>query len=342
MKKEKNEFKNWRTELDSFIVYKTLAKIEKGNSKGDLFQKLAGESLGQSEIWKQNAAPASEEWIYQISLKTKFMIFLIQALGPRYTLHFLPALKIRGISAYQFRDHYRGPEKNERVHSKIKSGSNLRAAIFGINDGLVSNASLVFAMVGAGSDNKTIIIAGISGLLAGSLSMATGEYISVKSQTELYENQIEIEAHELQEFPEEEAKELSLIYQAKGINKEIADSISKSLVSDPEKALDTLAREELGLNPSELGSALGASISSFSSFSIGALIPLLPYFFFSKDFALSFSIITSSVVLFAIGIIISFLTGKSALRNGIRMCTLGWVAGLVTYLIGHLLNSHVT
>ncbi len=342
MKKQVSEFKNWQMELDSFIVYKTLSRIEKDNSKGHLFKKLSAESLVQADIWKRNAVPASDTWDYRLSLKMKITIFLIQTLGPQYILHFLPALKIRGISAYRFSEHYKSPEANEKVHSKLKSSSNLRAAIFGINDGLVSNASLVFSMVGAGSDNKTIIIAGVSGLLAGGFSMAVGEYISVKSQTELYENQIEIEALELKEFPHEEAKELSLIYQAKGVDKETADKISENLVRDPAKALDTLAREELGLNPSELGSALGASTSSFLSFSIGALIPFVPYFFSQKNFALMVSITTSTAVLFFIGVVISFLTGKSAIRSGVRMCLLGWVAGIATYCIGYFLGTVIS
>lgn len=335
------EFKSWKIELDSFMIYKILSKIERDNKKGILFKKLSLESLSQAEIWKQKAAPLSDDWKYKIPFKIKMISFFLKLFGPRYILHFLPSTKVRGLSSYNLPDgdHYNGLDSDEKIHSKIKSGTNLRAAIFGINDGLVSNASLVFAMVGAGSDNKTIIITGISGLLAGSFSMATGEYISVKSQTELYENQIEIERQELMEFPEEEAKELSLIYQAKGIDKETSDKISLGLVSDSAKALDTLTREELGLNPNELGSGLSASLSSFLSFSLGALIPLLPYLFFSKTTALIFSITLSSIALFSIGIIISFITGKSALLNGLRMCLLGWLAGLATYFIGHLLGS---
>ena len=345
MKKElhNKEKKNWEAELDSFMLYRILSKVERDQKKRILFKKLSAESMNQSGIWRKMAEPSSKKWNYQIPTKIKFIALLLNWLGPKYIIHFLPAAKVRGLSTYRSPDkeHYKGLNENEKVHSKVMSGSNLRAAIFGINDGLVSNASLVFAMVGAGSDNKTIIITGISGLLAGSFSMATGEYISVQSQTELYRNQIEIEEQELKEFPDEEAKELSLIYQAKGMDKVNADLISENLVRDPKKALDTLVREELGLNPNELGSALGASISSFLSFSLGAIVPLIPYFFFSKSFALPFSITSSSITLFVVGIFISFITGKSALMNGLRMCLLGWAAGLATYFIGYLLGSAV-
>lgn len=332
---------SWKTELDSFLIYKALYKIEKSNEKGVLFKKLSSESLTQAEVWKKNWAPQSDQWVYKIPLKIKIISFCLNIFGPRYLLHFLPATKVRGLSIYRLSEktHYTGLESGEKIHAKINSGSNLRAAIFGINDGLVSNASLVFAMVGAGSENRTIIIAGVSGLLAGSFSMAAGEYISVKSQTELYENQIRIEKLELAEFPEEEAKELSLIYQAKGIDKLTADKISQTLISDPEKALDSLVREELGLNPHELGSAIGAAVASFFSFSVGAILPLLPYFAFAGQKALLPSIAISTGVLFSIGVAISFLTGKSPLKNGLRMCALGWAAGLTTYYIGHLLGT---
>lgn len=337
--KEASAKESWKTELNSFVIYKILTKIERSNSKGELFGKLAKESLNQAEIWKKSALPVSDQWVYKIPFQIRFASFSLKLFGPRFVLHFLPATKVRGLSVYRGPDtHYQGREASERVHSKVESGTNLRAATFGMNDGLVSNASLVFAMVGAGSDNRTIIIAGISGLLAGSFSMAAGEYISVKSQTELYENQIKIEELELAEFPEEEVKELSLIYQAKGIDKETADKVSESLIRDPKKALDTLVREELGLNPNDLGSGLHAAVTSFISFSIGAILPLVPFLLLETPSAFPVSITLSTLVLFGSGVLISFLTGKSALKNGLRMCALGWIAGLVSYGIGHLLG----
>ena len=335
---------NWKQELDSFLIYKQLAKIEKNNNMGKLFEELSQESLNQANIWKNKSHDDLKEWKYSPSLKLKLFTILLNKLGPKYLLHFLSAFKIRGLSLYRLpsTQHYKGLNANEEVHSKIKSGSNLRAAIFGMNDGLVSNASLVFAMVGASSDNKIIILTGVSGLLAGSFSMAAGEYISVKSQTELFENQIKIEKEELEEFPEEEAKELSLIYQAKGIDKQTAETIAKSLVQEPEKALETLVREELGLNPFELGSAFQAAVSSFISFSIGAVIPISPFLIFSNASAIKISFCLSLGSLFCIGVIISYLTGKSPIMNGIRMCVLGLIAGAITYFIGHLIGVSIT
>lgn len=346
MKKNKlnDPYKNWKQELDSYLLYKQLAKIEKNNSKGKLFESLSQESLNQANIWKEKSLDDPINWEYSPSIKIKIFIILLHKLGPKFLLHFLSAFKIRGLSLYLLphTQHYEGLNANENVHSRIKSGSNLRAAIFGMNDGLVSNASLVFAMVGASSDNKMIILTGISGLLAGSFSMAAGEFISVKSQTELFENQIRIEKEELEEFPEEEAKELSLIYQAKGIDKITSDAISNSLIQDPEKALDTLVREELGLNPFELGSAVQAAASSFISFSFGAIIPIFPYLIFSNPTAIKVSLSLSLGSLFCIGVIISTLTGKSPILSGIRMCTLGLIAGAITYFIGHLIGISIT
>lgn len=171
--------------------------------------------------------------------------------------------------------------------------------------------------------------------------MASGEYVSVKSQTELYENQISLERDELQEFPEEEAKELALIYQAKGLNTDLAHEIATALVQDKEKALDTLAREELGLNPNELGSPIQAALSSFICFSIGAIAPLFPFFFATKELASTLSLIISLVLLFSIGVVISFFTGRSPLKNGLRMCLLGLLAGGTTFFIGKLIGVSV-
>lgn len=336
-------YKNWKGEHDAFTLYKVLANIEKLNKKGTLFDQLSLESLHQANKWKEMSKTAGDEWTYTPDLKIKFITILLKSIGPKYFIDVLSALKIRGLSLYRLGethdDFQVGPEP---IHSKIKSGSNLRAATFGINDGLVSNASLVFAMVGANSEGHTIILTGVAGLLAGGFSMATGEYISVKSQRELFENQIAIEKEELEEFPEEEAKELSLIYQAKGIDAATADKIANTLVLDKDKALDTLAREELGLNPNELGSAIQAAVTSFVSFSIGAIIPLLPFLILMRDNAIKGSFIFTLLTLFIIGLVISLLTGKSPLKSGLRMCSLGLVSGTATYFIGKLIGVSLT
>ncbi len=153
--------------------------------------------------------------------------------------------------------------------------------MFGVNDGLVSNASLILGVAGASSDAHVVLLTGVAGMCAGAFAMATGEYVSVRSQRELFEYQIGLEREELAQYPEAEAQELALIYAAKGLPPEEALRLATQIVADPEHALDTLAREELGLNPDELGSPWGAAISSFVSFAVGALLPLAPFMLMS-------------------------------------------------------------
>lgn len=331
----------WKEELNSYTIYKVLAEIEANNRKGDLFKHLAEESISQAETWRKIANTPSLDWNYHPNLKVKIMSGLIRKLGPRFFLDALAAMKIRGLSIYRLGDVHseKSVSVNEKIHSKVKQGTNLRAALFGINDGLISNASLVFAMIGAQSEHNTVILTGVAGLLAGAFSMAAGEYISVKSQSDLYENQIALEKAELEEFPEEEAKELSLIYQAKGMDKTTADNIAFTLVKDKDKALNTLAREELGLNPDDLGSGLNAAFASFVSFSLGAIIPIFPFFIVSNHLTTLISLIISVLSLFIIGSLVSLMTGKSFLISGFKMAFLGITAGSITYLIGMLISG---
>lgn len=320
----------WRHELDAFLIYRVLGQLEHQNTKGELFRKLAQESLLQAGIWQKKAQSKDHE--YRPGMKLKLVLVLVRVLGPRRLLDTLSAMKIRGLSVYRVGEAH---PQNETIHAKMKLGTSLRAILFGINDGLVSNASLVFAMVGAQAESKTLLLTGLAGLLAGAFSMAVGEYVSVTSQTELFENQISLERAELLAFPEEEAKELSLIYQAKGIDAKLADEMANTLVKDPERAMDTLAREELGLNPDELGSGIQAAMASFISFAIGALVPLAPFVFMNGLNATVASLTISVATLFLIGATVSLLTGKSPLMSGLKMALLGLAAGGATYFVGH-------
>ena len=198
--------------------------------------------------------------------------------------------------------------------------------MFGINDGLVSNASLILGVAGANSDPGVVVLTGVAGLTAGAFAMAAGEFVSVRSQRELFEYQIGLERDELAEYPEAEAQELALIYEAKGLAPGEARRLAKRLVADPEHALDTLAREELGLNPDELGSPWQAAVSSFLSFAVGAGIPLLPFVFAARAHALPIAGLLTALALFAVGATLSLFTGRGALPSGIRMLLLGALA----------------
>ncbi len=213
-----------------------------------------------------------------------------------------------------------------------------RAAVFGINDGLVSNLSLVMGVAGAGTDSRFVLLAGVAGLLAGAFSMAAGEYVSMRSQRELFENQIDFERRELVEDPQGERKELELIYKSKGMTDDMAGRLASHMMADPAVALDTHAREELGLNPEVLGSPWGAALSSFVAFVVGAIVPVAPYIFFASQIAFAASVVLSASALLGVGAIISSFTGRSMWLSAVRMFFIGTLAAAITYLVGSIVG----
>ena len=218
-----------------------------------------------------------------------------------------------------------------------KSGA-LRAAIFGVNDGLVSNLSLIMGVTGANVSNHVILLAGVAGLLAGAFSMGAGEYISMRVQRELFERLLHIEAHELATEPDEEHQELRKIYEEKGFPPHLAQQVTDVIMGNPKVALETHAREELGLDPGELGSPWGAAISSFVTFSLGATVPLLPFVFGSGTAAVLTAVAVSGVALFVVGASMSLITGRKAWASGGRMLFVGGLAAGITFGVGSLLH----
>ncbi len=228
--------------------------------------------------------------------------------------------------------------KFESRHKSV-GGNALRAAVLGSNDGLVSNMSLVMGVAGAAVSNNTILLTGIAGLLAGAISMALGEWLSVQSSRELNQRQIDLELEELEASPEEEKKELVLLYQAKGMSIEEAKKLADKAFENPEMAIDAIIKEELGIDKKELGgSAWEAAIASFVLFSIGAIIPLYPFIFLDGKNAILLSLGSSVVGLFGIGAAITLLTGKSILFSGFRQVLFGLSAAAVTYGIGSFIG----
>lgn len=222
---------------------------------------------------------------------------------------------------------------------KTVGGNALRAAVLGANDGLVSNMSLVMGVTGAAASNTTILITGIAGMLAGAISMSLGEWLSVQSSRELNQRQIDLEAEELESSPEQERQELSLLYQAKGMDAESADALSHKVFENKEGALDTLVREELGIDQQELGgSAWEAAFASFFLFVAGAIIPVLPFTFLSGTQAVYTCLAFSVVGLFVIGASITLFTGRSFVTSGLRQVLFGLAAAAVTYGIGKLID----
>ncbi len=340
MSESKDFLGGWREEMRSAFLYRVMAEAEAGTPRAVLFSGLAVEAESQAQIWARQAGAASPE--FAPDLRARMVAALVRRYGPRPLRSVLVAMKVRGLSVYSHAaPGHPLPTRLEDVgkrHRGVGGGGNLRAAVFGVNDGLVSNASLILGVAGASANTPIILLSGVAGLLAGAFSMAAGEYVSVRSQREMFEHQIGLERDELAQYPEEEAEELALIYAARGLAREDALRLAKAIIADPAQALDTLAREELGLNPEELGSPWGAASFSFLSFAAGAFVPLLPFLVFAGARALPVSIGITALALFAVGAAISLFTGRSALRDGLRMLAIGAAAGGLTYAIGTLLG----
>jgi VIT1/CCC1 family predicted Fe2+/Mn2+ transporter len=342
-----NPLESWTEEQRSAYLYRVCADAEAGTARADLFTRLSGEAEAQAAIWRAqltaSGKPAPPP--FTPDLRTRLVARLVQLFGPRRLRAVLAAMKVRGMAIYSRREpggHSAPVAGNiEHRHRGLGGGGNLRAAVFGINDGLVSNASLIFGVAGASSDPAVVLLTGVAGLTAGAFAMATGEFVSVRSQRELFEYQIALERDELREYPDAEAQELALIYKAKGLSGSEAERIAKQLVADPEHALDTLAREELGLNPDELGSPWGAAISSLLSFAVGAAVPLLPFAFGAGPRALPIAGLLSAIALFAVGATLSLFTGRAAVFSGARMLLLGSLAAAVTFAVGKLFGVSV-
>ncbi|WP_432840016.1 VIT1/CCC1 transporter family protein [Dactylosporangium sp. CA-092794] len=227
--------------------------------------------------------------------------------------------------------------RRERWHRGDRSGS-LRAAVFGVSDGLVSNTALVMGFAGSGSSRTVILLAGVAGLLAGAFSMAAGEYVSMSSQREMYQRELSLEAQELSENPAEERDELVLLYRAKGLSRVEAERLADRLMADREVALDTLAREELGLDPGALGSPWSAALSSLLAFAAGAFVVVLPFLIGGGTAALVAAVVLFVLALAAVGAGIGALNGRAPMRSAVRQLAAGGLAALVTYGVGHLIG----
>ena len=226
----------------------------------------------------------------------------------------------------------------EKRHRSV-GGNALRAAVLGGNDGLVSNFSLVMGIAGATSGQSEVLLTGLAGLLAGALSMALGEWISVKSSQELFENQMTLEMEELEANPEGEEKELALIYISKGIPEDQAKKMAREIISNKDHAHEILVKEELGINTEDLkGSAMEAAVTSFILFAAGAIIPVIPFFFLNGMTAVLISALFSAIGLFGIGAAITLFTGKSVWYSGFRQVLFGLIAAAITFGIGKLIG----
>lgn len=329
--------RRWREEKTAAFLTLAVAKAEKDAMRRRLFEKLAAESEDQAAII---AAAIERPPAFSPGPRARIVVALLKLFGPRQMKGVLAAVKVRGLSVYSGKlrsGAHVMPTSTEEIGARHKGagGGSLRAAVFGVNDGLVSNTSLVMGMAGAAVSNDVVFLTGVAGLLAGAFSMAAGEFISMRTQREMFEHQIAQEKEELALYPEEEAEELALIYEARGLPLDEARAMAKTLIADPKTALDTLAREELGLNPDDLGSASRAALWSFLAFASGAFLPLLP-FVAGMSSPVPIAAAIASLALFGVGATMSLFSGRNAFLGGTRMLAIGALAGAATFAIGGL------
>jgi VIT1/CCC1 family predicted Fe2+/Mn2+ transporter len=349
---------NLQHELDGAALYRTLAEIEPQPQLAAVYGRLAAAEEGHARHWAEKLREAGAPVPRGPSWRPRILGWLARRFGTQFILPTVAAQEEQDSAGYAAQGDARQAALPGEEHSHARllrairgqgaaglegaaiaqlegrhratGGNALRAAVLGVNDGLVSNLSLVMGVAGADFPGATILVTGAAGLLAGAGSMALGEWLSVQSARELYSRQISIEAEELATAPEEEAEELALIYQAKGLPEAEARSLASRLIADRGTALDTLAREELGINPEDLGgSAWEAAITSFLLFAVGAIIPVLPFLVWSGVPATLASLVLSGLGLFASGAFITLLTGRRVLVSGSRQVAIGLAAALL-------------
>lgn len=359
---------NLQGEVDGAAIYGALADSETDPKLAEVFRRLAAVEDAHGDFWRKRLAAKGVHFTPAPSARARMLGWLARRFGPAFVLPALAASETRDSAGYDDQPEARaaGLPADERSHALLMraaagskgglsgptlallegrhrgGGNTLRAAVLGANDGLVSNMSLVMGVAGAAAEARTLLLTGLAGLVAGACSMAMGEWLSVTSSRELYRSQIATEAEELREVPDEEREELILIYQAKGIAEPQARALADKLLSNEATALDTLAREELGIDPNELGgSAWTAAIFSFLLFSAGAIVPVVPFLLLSGKAALAASLAASGLALALIGAGTSLFTGRNALFSALRQLAIGLAAAVVTYGAGAVVGGAI-
>jgi VIT1/CCC1 family predicted Fe2+/Mn2+ transporter len=368
---------NMQAERESALLYEELSKAERDPRLAELYRRMSGTEQRHADIWAERLRSAGQAVpTYTPGWRLRVLIWLAKRFGVSSVLPIISTME-RGAG----HDYERQPEAraagmpgDERSHARLfravqrstgggiagpilaqfegrhrsTGGNALRAAVLGASDGLTTNLSLVMGVAGASLPGHTVLFTGLAGMLAGALSMSIGEWLSVQSARELYTHQIEVEREELAEVPEEEQEELALIYQAKGIDQETAQKMAAGLMARSGEdgksgaALDTLAREELGIDPEELGgSAWQAAITSFLLFAVGAIIPVLPFAFGSGWIAVLVSLLLGMLGLFVVGAGITLTTGASLLKSAGRQVLLGVLASAITFGLGWLVGGRL-
>ncbi len=361
---------NYLAEQEGSELYQSLSKTERDPHLAELYRRMAETEQRHASIWADYLRKAGEPVpTYTSGWRIRMIIWLAKRFGVNSVLPMVTSMESGASHDYDSQPEARtaGMPEDERSHERLfrsveitgggvagpalarfegrhrgTGGNALRAAVLGASDGLTTNLSLVMGVAGANLPGHTILFTGLAGMLAGALSMSIGEWLSVQSARELYTHQIAVERQELLEMPEEEREELALIYEAKGIDRETANRMAERIMAQGEAALDTLAREELGIDPEELGgSAWTASIMSFMLFAIGAVIPVIPFVFGSGTVAVLFSLLLGTLGLFIIGVGITLTTGAPLLKSAGRQVLLGLAAAAITFGLGSLVGGRL-
>lgn len=358
---------NWLDERNTAWLYRVISEIEKDKRIAEVYHRMEQIELRHAAHWEKKLKDGDEAIpAFRPSRRTRILAWLARRFGPAMILPSMQSMEQNGVKSYQMQAEGRELAGDEAGHANVISqitsttirggmeggalaqmegrhratgGNALRAAVLGSNDGMVSNLSLVMGVAGVSLEGHAVLVAGIAGLLAGSISMALGEWLSVQSSRELYENQIKIETLEIQRNPQEEIEELALIYEARGLPRDQALTLAARIMENKESAVQTLAREELGIDPDELGgSAWEAALTSFLLFAIGAIVPLFPFIFWTGMTAVFISIAFSTIGLFILGAVVTLFTGQGVLYSGARMVIFGLLAAAVTFGIGKLIG----
>jgi len=353
-------------ERNSAALYRAVADNEKNPKIAEVYRRLAATEDGHANTWAEKLKAANVPVpAFKPSWRTRTLMWTARRFGVGAVLPTMTSMENKGTLGYNQQADAGKMAATEQSHARLlrtigqttrggmeggalaqlegrhrsAGGNALRAAVLGANDGLVSNFSLVMGVAGAEIANSTILLTGFAGLLAGAISMALGEWVSVQSSRELYQKQIRTEKEEIATAPEEEIEELSLIYQARGLEEGPARQLAQQIMSNREGALEALSRDELGIDPEELGgSAWEAAITSFLLFAVGAIVPVFPYIFLNGLNAVIVSAIGSAIGLFGIGTAITLFTGRSVRSSGTRQMLFGLAAAAITFLIGRLIG----
>jgi VIT1/CCC1 family predicted Fe2+/Mn2+ transporter len=359
---------NLQDERDGAALYEGLAALEKDPERAASFAELGHGERRHAEVWARKLEKEGVVLPPDVpSSRIRTLLWLARRLGTNAVIPYIVANEAGDADKYAAQGGEATPMADEeRAHQAVLSGlgggrptearaaiavregwhrggrgGSVRAAIFGVNDGLLSNLSLVLGVAGAGAESHTLVVTGFAGLLAGAFSMAVGEFTSVASQRDILARQVELERRELADAPEEETAELALIFQQKGLSAEQATRTATELLKNPEHALDTLVREELGLDPDDLGSPWGAAGSSFVTFAVGAFIPVVPFFFLAGTTAMGVAAAAAGVVLAGVGGLVGFLSGTPAWKSAARMVGLAALAAGATWVVGRIFGATV-